>query len=64
MLKFFSLAACILGSWILLVLFFMLVALIASIFIALVSTILEIVRELIEQAMAEHRARKRIERMK
>ena len=64
MLKFFSLAVCILGSWILLVLFFMLVALIASIFIALVSTILEIVRELIEQAMAEHRARKRIERMK
>ena len=64
MLKFFSLVACILGSWILLVLFFMLVALITSIFFALGSTILEIVRELIEQAMAEHRARKRIERMK
>lgn len=64
MLKFFSLVACILGSWILLVLFFMLVALITSIFIALGSTILEIVRELIEQAVAEHRARKRIERMK
>lgn len=64
MLKFFSLVACILGSWILLVLFFMLVALITSIFIALGSIILEIVRELIEQAVAEHRARKRIERMK
>ena len=62
--EFFSLVDFVLGFWILLILFFILVALIVSIFIALASTILEITRELIEQAVAEYRARKRIERMK
>ncbi len=64
MLEFFSLTVCILGFWLLLVLFFGVVALVASIFIALASIIIEIARELIEQTVAEHRARKRIERMK